>query len=90
MAKSVGGQYDLPKAKETKSVKGLKMGFWTPSLISVPIQDRIRNDKETSTTQQTRERGLQVIHLSIPEERKGLQSLEHRLPDGQSTATMVF
>lgn len=32
----------------------------TPSLlISVPIQDRIRNDKETSRTQQTRERRLQ-------------------------------
>lgn len=32
----------------------------SPSLlISVPIQDRIRNDKETSKTQQTRERGLQ-------------------------------
>lgn len=70
MAKSVGDQYDLPKTKETKSVKGLKMGFWTPSLTSVPIQDRIRNDKETSTTQQTRERGLQKSFI-FPFPRKG-------------------
>lgn len=32
MAKSAGGQYDLPKAKETESVKGLKMGCPKPHL----------------------------------------------------------
>lgn len=40
-------QYDFPKAKETESIKGLQMGFWIPLPISVPIQDRIWNYKES-------------------------------------------